>query len=58
MIVKHVKIWLCEACLDGNGEVCHTPRCALCRNRSPDIPVHPELYSVLAEVDDKADRFK
>lgn len=30
-----VKIWLCAACLEGLGEECHTPGCALWMHNSP-----------------------
>lgn len=49
MKLKQVKIWLCQGCLDGDGEECHTPGCALYLHKV-DLPIMPELYEVLAEV--------
>lgn len=49
MKLKLVKIWLCEACLNGEGEECHTPGCALWIHSSPGHPIIPELYEVLNE---------
>lgn len=47
MKLKLVKIWLCEACLNGEGKECHTPGCALWMHNSPGYPIMPELYEVL-----------
>ena len=47
MKVKLVKLWLCESCLMGEGEECHTPGCALWLHRCPDFPVMEELYEVV-----------
>jgi len=49
MKIKLVKIRLCEACLNGEGDECHTSECALCFHNSPGHPIHPELYKVLEE---------
>ncbi len=51
MIVKQIVIWICEACLKGEGEVCHTPGCALCRHKV-DLPIHEESYTVIGETED------
>ena len=51
MKVKQVKIWICQACLDGEGEECHTPECAWFLHDSPGAPIMPELYEVLQEFD-------
>jgi hypothetical protein len=48
MKLKLVKMWVCQACLDGDGEMCHTPGCALIRHMV-DLPILPELYEVEAE---------
>lgn len=48
MKIKHVKIWICEGCLEGEGEMCHTPGCALIRHMV-DLPIGPELYEVIGE---------
>lgn len=50
MKLKHIKIIICEACLDGKGQECHTPGCALFLHRV-DLPIHPELYEVEQEFD-------
>ncbi len=49
MKIKLVKIRLCEACLEGRGDECHTPECALCFHSSPGYPIHREMYEVLDE---------
>jgi hypothetical protein len=36
--VRRIVIDICEDCLKGKGEMCHTPECAFCRH-SVDIPV-------------------
>jgi len=48
MKLKWIKIIICEACLYGEGEECHTPGCALFLH-SVDLPIHPEMYEVLDE---------
>jgi hypothetical protein len=50
MKIKYIKIRICEACLDGIGQECHTPGCALFLH-SVDLPVMPELYEVIEEYD-------
>lgn len=45
--VKTVRIRLCEACLNGEGQECHTPGCALFLHNSPGHPIMPELYEEL-----------
>lgn len=37
--VRFVQLWLCDLCLDGDGEQCHTPGCSLWLNRPPDMPI-------------------
>lgn len=54
MLVKLVAIWLCEACLNGEGQECHTPDCAMFLHRV-DLPFHPEIYQVLHEQDSIGD---
>jgi len=49
--LKLVKIWLCEACLNGDGDECHTPGCALCWHNSPGHSIEPKLYEILNEYD-------
>jgi hypothetical protein len=51
MKLKLVRMWICQACLDGDGDECHTPGCALYLH-SVDLPIAPELYKVLAEADE------
>jgi len=45
--LKYIKIWICEDCLNGIGEVCHTPGCALIRHKV-DLPIDEREYDVLA----------
>jgi len=33
--VRLVQLWLCDPCIDGNGQECHTPGCSLWLNRPP-----------------------
>ncbi len=52
IIVKLVKIRLCEMCLRGEGKVCHVPECALHFHNVPGpMPIMPELYEVLEEIE-------
>jgi len=53
MKIKKVEIWLCEECLEGKGDECHTPGCALCFHNSPGHPIHKEFYTVLEEFEDE-----
>lgn len=50
MKLKRVEITICEACLDGEGDECHTPGCALYLH-SVDLPIAPEMYKVIDEYD-------
>ena len=50
MKLKTIKITICEACLNGQGEECHTPGCALIFH-GVDLPIYPELYEVIEEVE-------
>ena len=47
MKLRTIVITLCQACLDGEGEECHTPGCAMFLHRV-DLPFAPESYEVLA----------
>ena len=49
MKIKTIKIDLCELCLAGIGEECHTPDCAMFLRNSPGLPLHEEMYKVLGE---------
>ena len=51
MKIKKIAIWICEACLDGEGEECHTPGCSLFLH-SVDLPINGEMYEVLDECDE------
>jgi hypothetical protein len=51
MKIKVVTMHVCEACLDGVGEECHTPGCAMWLH-SVDLPFHPESYEVQREYDE------
>lgn len=48
MKLKKITIIICEACLNGEGEMCHTPSCALCRHKV-DIPFLADTYEVQDE---------
>lgn len=37
--LHRVVLTLCSACLDGEGDQCHTPGCALIYSRCPDLPL-------------------
>ena len=42
ILVKQYKVWLCEACIEGLGVMCHSPGCALIRHKV-DIPIEREV---------------
>jgi hypothetical protein len=52
--IKRIMLDICEPCLEGQGEECHTPGCALYLHRV-DLPIAPEVYDVyeVMEWDDK-----
>ena len=50
MKLKRIEVTICEACLNGEGDVCHTPGCALCRH-AVDLSIDPLEYVVLEEWD-------
>jgi hypothetical protein len=50
--LHHVKMWICEHCLQGVGRECHTPCCALYLHTPPGHPITPELYEILQTVED------
>ncbi len=52
MKIKYIRISICEACLDGVGEECHTPGCALFIH-AVDLPIDPGLYEVILEHEDE-----
>lgn len=49
--VHRYAIYLCDACIQGIGQQCHSPGCALFLNRCPDIPVHVLPYGLCAQID-------
>jgi len=51
MKIKKIEIWICEACLEGQGEECHTPGCALFLH-AVDFPIGKGLYTVIAEYEE------
>jgi hypothetical protein len=51
MKIKVIEIPICEACLNGIGEECHTPGCALFLHRV-DLPFNSCTYKVIREYDD------
>lgn len=36
-------IRLCDACLDGEGDMCDTPGCVMIRRRCPDLPLREDI---------------
>ena len=40
--LRHVSLLLCQACIDGVGQECHTPGCTLFLHRV-DLPIAEEL---------------
>ena len=48
MLIKQIVIWICEACLKGEVQECHTPGCALFLH-AVDLPIYEELYTVLEQ---------
>jgi hypothetical protein len=48
MKVHTVKTTICEACLRGEGDECHTPGCVLWLHNSPGHPLIPEFYEILS----------
>jgi hypothetical protein len=47
--LNKIEIIICDYCLAGDGDECHTPGCALFLNRTPNIPINPKLYEVVEE---------
>ncbi len=54
IMLKEVVITICQPCLSGEGEECHTPGCALFLH-SVDLPFNDDLYTVLREYPDESD---
>ncbi len=54
MKIKKIAIWICQGCLDGIGQVCWTPGCALIR-RDVGMPIHESKYEVLDELEEDKD---
>lgn len=48
--LKTVLINICSACLNGEGEECHTPGCIFRMDDVPN-PIDPRLYTVFEETD-------
>jgi len=48
MKIKRIIIWICEKCLGGEGEECHTAGCALFLH-AVDLPIDHRLYTILEE---------
>jgi hypothetical protein len=55
MRIKHIAIRICKTCLDGVGEVCRTPGCALYLH-SVDLPIDENLYIILDEYELEEER--
>jgi hypothetical protein len=52
--VRYVRLWLCDPCLDGAGDECHSPGCALWINRAPDIPLRDNPCVTITDSDEGA----
>ena len=50
MKLKLITTMICDACLAGEGEECHTPGCILWLHRV-DLAFDPHLYDVIKEFD-------
>ena len=48
-MLKTIKITICQDCLDGKGEECHSPGCALFLH-AVDLPIDERLYEVIEQV--------
>jgi hypothetical protein len=48
--LRLIAINICQPCLDGEGQECHTPGCALWLHRV-DLPIDPNVYTILHEED-------
>lgn len=46
--LKTIEITICEPCLNGEGEMCTTPGCAMWLHRV-DLPIDSRLYEVKTE---------
>lgn len=46
--LKRVELTICQPCLDGDGDECHTPGCALWMHRV-DIPIDRSTYRVVPD---------
>ena len=55
MKIKHISIHICEACLNGEGQECHTPGCALFLH-SVDLPIDSLLYEILDEYEESTNK--
>jgi hypothetical protein len=42
-----VAIRICVPCLNGRGDICNTPGCALFLHNSPGFPIDPMLYETI-----------
>ena len=51
MMIKQIVIWICEACLKGEGQECHAPGCALFLH-AVDLPFTEELYTLIGQRED------
>ena len=51
MKIKRIVIDICDACLEGNGQMCNTPGCALFGHKV-DLPIDEGMYHTVFEYDD------
>lgn len=50
MEIKQVVINICEDCLEGKGDECHTPGCAMFMH-TVDLAIHPDMYEVVENLE-------
>lgn len=55
MKLKDIRITICEACLDGIGECCWTPGCAMWMHEV-DLAFDPRAYEVIQEFEEPVRR--
>jgi hypothetical protein len=51
-MLRKIEIIICDKCLNGIGEECHTPGCALYLHRV-DLPVDKRLYKIIESYKEK-----
>lgn len=51
--MRYVKVRICQMCIDGKGQECHTPGCALFLH-SVDLPIREELIEDVTPAEEAA----